>query len=60
MDESHRPLRLAPGGASSDWDDTLDIDIEEIDLEALAEQIYNLLREELLLERERQGWRPGW
>jgi hypothetical protein len=60
MDESHRPLRLAPGVASSDENDTLDINIEEIDLEALAEQIYNLLRDELLLERERQGWRPGW
>lgn len=33
---------------------------EEIDLEALAEELYALLREELRLERERRGWREVW
>ena len=31
--------------------------IEDIDLQALAEEVYALLRRELRLERERQGWR---
>ena len=30
--------------------------IEDIDLEVLAEEVYALLRLELRLERERQGW----
>jgi hypothetical protein len=32
----------------------------DIDLEALAEEVYALLREELRLERERRGWREVW
>ena len=59
MDESHRPLRLTPGQGSGDGDGMPDIELEDVDLEALAEAIYVLLRDELLLERERQGWRPG-
>lgn len=39
-------------------DDPEFIDIEDIDLEALAEEVYALLQQELRLERERQGWRP--
>ena len=31
------------------------IDIEDVDLYALAEQVYALLKRELWLERERQG-----
>ena len=31
-------------------------DIEDIDLEALAEMVVALLKRELLLERERRGW----
>lgn len=32
----------------------------EIDLQALAERIYRLLKEEARVERERRGWpRPG-
>jgi hypothetical protein len=33
----------------------LSIDIEDVDLYALAEQVYALLKQELWLERERQG-----
>lgn len=32
------------------------LDLEDINLQALAEEIYLLLRQELRLERERQGW----
>ena len=41
------------GGISS-------MDVEDIDLRALAEEVYALLKEELRLERERQGWRQVW
>ena len=33
--------------------------IDGIDLPALAEEVYVLLKEELRLERERQGWYQG-
>jgi hypothetical protein len=36
------------------------IDLEEIDLQALAEEIYALLRQELRLEYERQGRYYSW
>ncbi len=36
------------------------VEVEDIDLEALAEELYALLREELRLERERRGWREVW
>ena len=32
------------------------VDIDDIDLQALAEEVVVLLRQELRLERERQGW----
>ncbi len=32
----------------------------QIDLQALAEEIYKLLQKELRLERERRGWRHIW
>ena len=32
------------------------VDIEEIDLQALAEEVYALLTEKVWLERERRGW----
>jgi hypothetical protein len=32
----------------------------EIDLEELARQVYELLKEELWLEKDRQGWRRLW
>jgi hypothetical protein len=38
----------------------LTMDIDDIDLQALAEEVYELLRRELRLERERQGWREVW
>ncbi|MGD8625757.1 MAG: hypothetical protein PVF47_02760 [Anaerolineae bacterium] len=34
--------------------------IAEIDLQALAEAVYALLRQELRLERERRGWHKVW
>jgi hypothetical protein len=35
------------------------VSMDRIDLQALAEEVYDLLRRELRLERERQGWRQG-
>jgi hypothetical protein len=35
------------------------VSMDKIDLQALAEQVYDLLRRELRLERERQGWHQG-
>ncbi|MBN2145910.1 MAG: hypothetical protein JW726_00925 [Anaerolineales bacterium] len=32
----------------------------EIDLEALAREVYELLKEELWIEKDRQGWRRLW
>jgi hypothetical protein len=31
----------------------------EIDLQALAEKVYELLKRELTIERERLGWKRG-
>ncbi len=45
--------------ADDDDDEKPVLDIEDIDLEALAEEVYALLQRELRLERERQGWRPS-
>lgn len=36
------------------------LDVEDIDLRALAEEVYALLEKELRLERERRGWRQVW
>ena len=36
------------------------VDIEDVDLQALAAEVYALLKQELRLERERQGWRQVW
>jgi hypothetical protein len=36
------------------------IDVEDLDLQALAEQVYALLKQELRLERERQGGERIW
>jgi hypothetical protein len=33
---------------------------KDIDLQALAEEVYALLRRELWIERERRGWRKVW
>ena len=33
---------------------------QKIDLEALALQVYELLKEELWIEKDRQGWRKLW
>ena len=39
-----------------DDEDNGSLDLEDINLQALAEEIYLLLRQELRLERERRGW----
>ncbi len=36
------------------------IDVEDVDLQALAEEVYALLKQELRLERERRGWCRVW
>ena len=36
------------------------VSMEDIDLQALAEEVYALLRRELRLERERQGRHQDW
>lgn len=36
------------------------VGVEDIDLRALAEEVYALIEEELRLERERRGWRQVW
>ena len=55
LDASSAPW-LLPGDDEDLAEVKLDIALEEIDLRALAEQVYALLRRELVLERERQGW----
>jgi hypothetical protein len=37
-------------------DDKSSIDTEYLDMQALAEEVYALLKQELRLERERRGW----
>ena len=37
-------------------EDDSSIDTEYLDLQALAEEVYALLKRELRLERERRGW----
>ena len=44
---------------SHDEDDD-SIDIEDLDLQALAEEVVKLLKRELQLENERRGWRRVW
>jgi protein required for attachment to host cells len=41
--------RHSPGQAASDQ--------HEIDLHALAEKVYHMLKRELITERERMGWK---
>jgi hypothetical protein len=42
-----------PGTASAGQETSTD---QEIDLQALAQKVYELLKQELKLERERVGW----
>ena len=37
-----------------------EFDVSDIDVQALAEEVYALLRRELVLERERRGWNQIW
>jgi hypothetical protein len=46
--------------AEDDDEGSLGVDLEDLDLQALAEQVYDLLKRELRLERERQGSRRIW
>jgi hypothetical protein len=45
---------------SEDDEDDDAIDIEDIDLQALAEEVVALLKRELRLEDERRGWQCVW
>jgi hypothetical protein len=45
---------------SEDDEDDDAIDIEDIDLQALAEEVVALLKRELRLEDERRGWQRVW
>jgi hypothetical protein len=45
---------------SEDDEDDDAIDIEDIDLQALAEEVVALLKRELRLEDERRGWHRVW
>jgi hypothetical protein len=45
---------------SEDDEDDESIDIEDIDLQALAEELVALLKQELRLEDERRGWHHVW
>lgn len=45
---------------SDDDEDDDSIDIEDLDLQALAEEVVKLLRRELQLENERRGWHRVW
>ena len=62
MTESH-----GPGGESgplhisrAEMDEDLPIEIDEIDLERLAEAVLSLLKDQLRVERERLGSRRDW
>ena len=43
-----------------EYEGGLSINAKDVDLRALAEKVYALLKQELRLERERQGWRQIW
>ncbi len=43
-----------------EYEGELSVNIEDVDLRALAEEVYALLKQELRLERERHGWRRIW
>ena len=45
---------------NEDEEDDESIDIEDIDLQALAEEVVALLKRELRLEGERRGWQHVW
>jgi hypothetical protein len=48
------------GSEDKDNEDDESIDIEDIDLQALAEEVVALLKQELRLEGERRGWHRVW
>ena len=51
-----KDLRPATGNGTV-LENYMGMDATDINLPALAEEIYLLLKEELRLEREQQGWR---
>jgi len=51
--QSHGGGAAPPGTASPGQETPAD---QEIDLQALARKVYELLKQELKLERERLGW----
>ena len=51
------PSHIQPSG--EDEETVISVD-EALDLDALAEEIVRLLKQELRIEGERQGWRRLW
>jgi hypothetical protein len=58
-DDPNLPDVFRSEGADDPSVEVEDID-EDIDLQALAEEVVALLKQELRLERERQGWHQVW
>ena len=57
---SDHPTTSYVVGSEDEDDESIDIDIEDIDLQALAEEVVALLKQELRLEGERRGWHRVW
>jgi hypothetical protein len=60
VDDGSQTSRVFRDVEESPSEGELQMNIEDIDLRALAEEVYVLLRQELRLERERRGWRRDW
>jgi hypothetical protein len=60
IDGDSGPSYVFRSAEDSDDETNPPIDIEDIDLQALAEEVYALLKQELWLERERRGWHQIW
>jgi hypothetical protein len=60
IDGDSGPSYVSRSADDSDDETNPSIDTEDIDLPALAEEVYVLLKQELWLERERRGWYQIW
>lgn len=58
MDDHVQSAQVVQRTGESPVEDSPPLAIEALDLQALAEEVVTLLREELWLEHERLGWRP--
>ena len=59
-DGPHPPRIFRAADEAEDDKEHMPAGIDEVDLQALAEEIYALLKKELRLERERRGWHEMW